>query len=416
MKILMLFPYAPLPPPLDLAGTKRNLPFFLELARRHEVSVLSFGTPAEEAMFRQSYGHLCHDVRFVDRKRPRIINALRLLSLLVRGQSHFRMIYRSAMQSAINEMTAARQYDVIHCCVQMFGCFKFPDGIPVTSDTHEVTYDLLRRTAGKTRNLFWKSYLHLCAWLGQPEEIRLCRKFDLLVATTERDLSVFRENLPNQNIRVIQNGAGDSFFEDLGIAPEPFTLAFTGLFTHRPNHQGLMWFLDEVFPLIRQEAPAARIFVVGKNPSRELLARASENIIVTGFVDDVRPYIARAQVFVIPLLAGGGIRGKALETMAMKRPIVTTTIGVEGIYLRHGESALFADTPGDFACAVLRLFADAGLREKIAAHAYITVRQHYVWAAKGNELDEALVSVVAARSKNARTHSTVALNPVTTGT
>jgi glycosyltransferase involved in cell wall biosynthesis len=97
---------------------------------------------------------------------------------------------------------------------------------------------------------------------------------------------------------------------------------------------------------------------VGKSPTRQLRARASENVIVTGFVDDVRPYMARAQVFVIPLLAGGGIRGKALEAMAMKRPIVTTTIGVEGIHLRHEESALFADTPDAFAKAVVRLFRD----------------------------------------------------------
>ena len=102
--------------------------------------------------------------------------------------------------------------------------------------------------------------------------------------------------------------------------------------------------------------------------------------------------------------------------MAMKRPIVTTAIGVEGILLRPEESALFADSAGDFARAILRLFADAGLRERIAAHAFATVRQHYVWAAKGKELDEALVSVVAARSKTARTHSVVTLNPVTTGT
>jgi polysaccharide biosynthesis protein PslH len=416
MKILMLFPYAPLPPPLDLAGTKRNLPFFLELARRHEVSVLSFGTPAEEAMFRQSYGHLCRDVRFVNRKRPRIINALQLLWLLVRGKSPFQMLYRSSMQSAINEMTAARQYDLIHCCVQMFGYFKFPAATPVTSDTHEVTYDLLRRTAARMRPGFSRLYRHLCYRLGKPEEIRLCRKFDLLITTTERDLSVFRENLPDQNIAVIQNGAGTAFFEDLAITPEPFTLTFTGLFTHLPNLQGMLWFLDEVFPRIQKLAPAARIYIVGKSPPRELLARASQNIIVTGFVDDVRPYIARAQVFVIPLLAGGGIRGKALEAMAMKRPIVTTTIGVEGILLRPEETALFADAPDDFARAVVRLFQEPDLREKIAANAFTTVRQHYVWAAKGNELDEALGSVVAARSKNSRPHSAVALNPVTTGT
>ncbi len=397
MKILMLFPYAPLPPPLDLAGTKRNLPFFLELARRHEVSVLSFGTPEEEALFRKSYGDFCREVRFVDRRRPRCISAFQLLWLFLRGRSSFQMLYRPSMQRAIDDMTAACRYDLIHCCVQFFGYFSFPDGIPVTSDTHEVKYDLLRRTAQNTRNLFQKAYLALSAWLGKPEEIKLCKKFDLLIATTDRDLQVFKKHLPDRNIVAISNGAGESFFEDLGIAPEPFTMVFTGLFTHLPNSDGMAWFLDKVFPLILAAAPEARICVVGKSPPRHILAKASRNVVVTGFVEDVRPYIARAQVFVIPLLAGGGIRGKALEAMAMRRPIVTTTIGVEGIHLHDGESALFADTAEEFAQAVIRIFGDPELRGRIAGNAFAVVQKHYNWQAKGKELDRALCSVAEAR-------------------
>jgi len=147
--------------------------------------------------------------------------------------------------------------------------------------------------------------------------------------------------------------------------------------------------------------PQARICVVGKSPTRQLRARASENVIVTGFVEDVRPYMGRAQVFVIPLLAGGGIRGKALEAMAMKRPIVTTTIGVEGIHLRHEHSALFADTPDAFAKAVVRLFRDPGLRERLAENAFATAQSSYNWEAKGKELDGLLRSVVQARGQKA---------------
>jgi polysaccharide biosynthesis protein PslH len=234
---------------------------------------------------------------------------------------------------------------------------------------------------------------------GRSEEIELCRKFDLLLTTTERDCQVFRKDLPHQNMAVVQNGAGNSFFEDLGLQQEPLTMVFTGLFTHLPNSDGMIWFLDNIFPIILRLEPQARIYVVGKSPTRPLLARAAGNVMVTGFVDDVRPYMARAQVFVIPLLAGGGIRGKALEAMAMKRPIVTTTIGVEGIHLRHEESALFADTPDAFAKAVVALFRDAGLRRRLAENAFATVQRSYNWEAKGKELDGLLRSVVEARAK-----------------
>ncbi|HTA29025.1 MAG TPA: glycosyltransferase [Candidatus Cybelea sp.] len=401
MKILMLFPYAPLPPPLDLGGTKRNLPFLLELVKYHEVSVLAYGTAEEEQMFRKSYGELCHEVRFVNRKRPRIFSAFQLLWLLGTGRSSFRMLYRPVMQRAIDQALAEERFDLIHCCVQMFGYFRFPPDIPVTSDTHEVKYDLLRRTAQNTHNLLRKMWLSLESKFGMREEIELCRKFDLLLTTTERDFQVFKKDLPDQNMAVVQNGAGNSFFEDVGVKPEPYTLVFTGLFSHLPNSDGIIHFLDNIFPMILGLEPQARIYVVGKNPTRPMLARASEDVIVTGFVEDVRPYMARAQVFVIPLLAGGGIRGKALEAMAMKRPIVTTTIGVEGIHLRHEHSVLFADTPDAFAQAVVKLFRDPGLGEQLAANAFATVQSSYNWEAKGKELDGLLRSVVRARAQKA---------------
>jgi glycosyltransferase involved in cell wall biosynthesis len=153
-------------------------------------------------------------------------------------------------------------------------------------------------------------------------------------------------------------------------------------------------FLDNIFPLILRQEPRAKVTVVGKNPSRSLLSRASANVIVTGFVEDVRPYMARAQVYIIPLLSGGGIRGKALEAMAMRKPIVTTSRGCEGIHLKDGESALFADTPEEFARAVLRLFGDAKLRERIADNAYATVVAKYNWEEKGEELNRVYESVV----------------------
>jgi polysaccharide biosynthesis protein PslH len=399
MKVLMLFPYAPLPPPLDLAGTKRNLPFLLELVKYHDVSVLSYGTPKEEKLFKSHYGQICKEVRFVNRKRPRILNGLELLWLLGTGRSSFRQLYRESMQRAIDEMTTATRFDIIHCCVQMFGYFNFPKGIPVSSDTHEVKYDLLRRTVNSTGNPFWKLVTYLSYRFGKREEIALCRKFDLLIATTERDRQLFRKDMPEQNITVIQNGAGASFFEDLAIEPEPCTMVFTGLFTHLPNIQGIRYFLDEIFPLILKKKPEAKVYVVGKSPPRDIKARASKNVIVTGFVDDVRPFMARSQVYIIPLLAGGGIRGKALEAMAMRRPIVTTTIGVEGIKLEHNHSALFADSAQEFAAGVLRLFDDSTLGKRLATNAFDTVKNEYVWEAKGEELEKKLRKIVKAHER-----------------
>jgi glycosyltransferase involved in cell wall biosynthesis len=393
MKILMLFPYAPLPPPMDLGGTKRNLPFLLELAKYNEVSVLSFGTSEEQRTFVAAYGNRLDVVRFVSR-RPRILNGLLKVWLTLTGQSLYRELYHRSMQRAINEVVAVRQFDVIHCCVQMFGRYQFPVKVPVSSDTHEVKHLLFLRTAIHVRNPLLKLAYYLWYCFSKKDEFVLCNRFELLTTTTDVDRAVFRKHLPRLRMAVVQNGAGASFFEDLGVLPEPTSMVFTGLFAHLPNSEGILYFLREVFPMILRACPDARVYIVGKDPTREMLSKVSERVIVTGFVDDVRPYIARARVFIIPLLAGGGIRGKALEAMAMRRPIVTTSIGVEGIHLKDEVSALFADTPTEFCGRVLRLFRDQQTWQRITDNAYHTALSEYTWESKGKELHAALTTVV----------------------
>jgi glycosyltransferase involved in cell wall biosynthesis len=233
--------------------------------------------------------------------------------------------------------------------------------------------------------------------LGKEEEIELCRTFDVLIATTERDRDLFRKDLPDQVIEVINNGVQRSFLEYDKVATEPGSLVFTGLMTHYPNEHGILFFLDKVFPLVQSHNPNAHLYIIGAKPSRRILAKASEAVTITGYLEDVRPYMARGEVFIIPLLIGGGIRGKALEAMAMRRPIVTTTIGCEGINLVHERSALFADSADTFAEAILRLQSDRHLRERLVSAAYTTVKEEYDWNKKGLQLDAVYRHAVAAR-------------------
>ena len=126
----MLFPYAPLPPPMDLAGTKRNLPFLLELAKTNEVSVLSFGTAEQKRSFVSHYGGVLSDVRFVDTRRKRWQNGAERLWMMATSRSPYRQIYRPQMQAALDEMTEERAYNLIHCCVPMFGYLPVPRDYP----------------------------------------------------------------------------------------------------------------------------------------------------------------------------------------------------------------------------------------------------------------------------------------------
>lgn len=406
----MIFPYAPLPPPLNLGGTKRNLPFLQENLRRHEVSVLSYGTPEEGQRFRETIGAACKHMHFVNRKRPRIVNGLGQLWLLATGRSTFRQLYRKKMQQQLDELVAREKFDLIHCCTQLLGYFRFPRNVPVVSDTHEVTYDLLYRAYKMTTNKFWKLFKYFVYKFGRQDEIRICQRFDAIIAATERDSAIFCKDLPNQKIFVINNGVDSSFLEHQQVEQQPRTMVFTGLMSFHPNIHGILYFLDEIFPLIVAQASDARLYVVGAHPTRKLIKRASEQVIVTGFVEDVRPYMAQGVVFIIPLWIGGGIRGKALEAMAMKKPIVTTAIGCEGINLKHEDSALFADTPDEFARSVLRLFNDEALRMKLGEKAYANVIAGYNWKTKGQELEQVYQTVLLNRAIHsaAEDHSSTA--------
>ncbi len=136
----------------------------------------------------------------------------------------------------------------------MLGYFRFPREIPVISDTHEVTYDLKYRTFKKADQIFYKLLLYVEFLLARRAEIRLCQKFDAVIATTKRDYEVFRENLNESKLFVISNGVQTSFFESSTINTEPRTMVFTGLMSYYPNNHGILFFLEKIFPLILNQS------------------------------------------------------------------------------------------------------------------------------------------------------------------
>ncbi len=407
MKILMIFHFCPNPPPRDLGPAKRTFPFLREVLKRHEVSVLTFGSPEEEQYFKRHMDGVCKHIVFVNNARPKYINFLRRAYALLRGKSMFYTLYSRKMQREIDKLVQEEHFDIIHCATILLGFHRFPKGIPLVGDTHNVEYDLLYRAFLESKNILHKAIYYLEHTLGKPQEIKNCKKFDAITATTKRDYEILHAEMPDHRISVIQNGVDPSFFEPMDVELEPNTMVFTGLMSYFPNDHGIMYFLDKIFPLVLEQVPTTRLYVVGKNPSKGLRARSSENIIVTGFVEDVRPYIARGEVFIIPLLIGGGIRGKALEAMAMKKPIVSTSIGCEGIVLNPGESVLVADTPADFANSVVRIFNDADLKNRLGTNAHATALKEYDWEQKGRQLEIIFQTVLKDK------HATSVLAPQT---
>ena len=148
----------------------------------------------------------------------------------------------------------------------------------------------------------------------------------------------------------------------------------------RPNVDAVLWFTQSVLPLIRRESPETRFWAVGKSPHARLAPLAADpGVVLTGWVDDVRPYIAGASVYVIPLRIGGGTRLKVLEAMAMDKAIVSTTLGCEGFDLVPDQELLIADEPAEFASAVLNLLRDAECRDRMGRAARRFAGSRYDW-------------------------------------
>jgi glycosyltransferase involved in cell wall biosynthesis len=185
-------------------------------------------------------------------------------------------------------------------------------------------------------------------------------------------------------------------FQPRGVPEHPDRMVFTGLLDYRPNYDGISWFLDEVFPLIRSRRPTAHVHVVGHGTPEVLSSLSRPGVHVTGRVPDLRDELEAAAVALVPLRIGGGTRLKIVEAMAMGRPIVSTTLGAEGIDAHQGEELLLADDPEAFAEATCQLLADPASRSLMGTRARALAADRYSWSRSTRELIALIDQVLSA--------------------
>lgn len=187
------------------------------------------------------------------------------------------------------------------------------------------------------------------------------------------------------------------YFQPATVAETPNSLVFTGSMDWLPNEDGILYFADAIFPLIKQQCPEISLEVVGRKPSRKLqsLAEADRRIRLTGWVDDIRPFLARGSICVVPLRIGGGTRLKIFEAMAMGKAVVSTTVGAEGLPVESGANVILADAPKDFAESVISLLRDPNQRKRLGAAARTLVEEKYSWRSVAESFARTLQEVIA---------------------
>jgi glycosyltransferase involved in cell wall biosynthesis len=240
-----------------------------------------------------------------------------------------------------------------------------------------------QRLYEQASNLPKRLYFHQ-QWRRMHEfERSASEQFDGVVAVSEEECRRFATDFGLKNVLgAVPTGVDTTFFQPTTDPRQPQSLVFLGSMDWMPNIDAAEYFAQEMLPKLRQKFPQTSVTIVGRNPTPRIreLAGSVPGVHVTGTVDDVRPYIARAELMIVPLRIGGGTRIKIYEGMATGIPVVSTRIGAEGLPVTDGQNILLADSPEDFCRQVGSLFEDAAARQRIGQNGLDFVRENFGWA------------------------------------
>ncbi|MFO1027537.1 MAG: glycosyltransferase [Acetobacteraceae bacterium] len=262
--------------------------------------------------------------------------------------------------------------------------------------THNVEAEIFERHAQRARRGIWKFL-----WADQARKMAALEqsalsRYDTVIAVSARDRDVLAQRYDLEHVEAIDTGVDLDFFpaHPPEAADDPGgdggTLVFVATMTWAANVEGIHFLLDEVWPRVTAVRPKLKAVIIGRNPPQALADKIRERglaVTLTGFVDDIRPYVAKANVYVIPLFVGSGTRIKAFEAMAMGRPVVSTTLGIEGLHVTDGENFVRADNAEEFASAILRLLDDTPLRQRIAGAARQLMEDRFSWSTVARQFE-----------------------------
>jgi glycosyltransferase involved in cell wall biosynthesis len=352
----------------------------------------------------------CREVILIPNPYGRDGLAKRLLQLrsLVSTRSFERLrVIVPALQHALDKVLRARRFDIVNLEFTFLGHCNLRQAPPgerlpaLVVDSHNIDYDLARQYARAGGSLVRRLYAGANWRKLRREELGTYRDADGVYLCSVADERRLLDEIPRAHTVVIPNAANVDFYRSRATDPPPDgrTVVFFGLLSYLPNIDGAGYFIQEIWPRIAEAHPQARCQIIGGSPPPALMALARPRIELTGFVPDLRPYLAAAAAVVVPLRLGGGTRLKIVEAMAMSKAIVSTTLGAEGIDAVPGRDILIEDQPAAFADAVNRLLAEPDLAKRIGNSARQLSEQRYAWSGAAQALEKFYRKVLEPRSQ-----------------
>ena len=390
--------------PPNTGGRLRSLHMIDELSRRHQVSLVTTHPPAGDP----------------DALAARLPKCVRIDSLAYappkQGTAGFAVAMARSWTTRypgdlwrwripdVRALVRQRITDGVDLCVADFlvAMPNLPDRttVPTVLFEHNVEYLIWKRLHEVERRP-WRRALLALEWRKMRSyEARACARAAVTVAVSEPDRALLNASSPGADIRAVPTGVDTAYFHPNGAIEAPATLVFTGSMDWYPNEDAILHFIETILPAIRREVPAVSLAVVGRDPSERLrAAAATAGIRVTGTVPDVRPYVAEATLYVVPLRVGGGTRLKIFEALAMGKAVVSTGVGAEGLPIESGQHFLQADSPEGFAQAVIALLKDPGRRQALGLAGRRLVEERYSWSHVAREFERHCEEVVSRHAR-----------------
>ena len=388
MRILFLTQV--LPYPLD-AGPKTRAYYVLRhLAQQHEVTLLSFTRPSDPPGALEHLRRFCRQVITVPMARSRWRDGLALANaLLARRSFIITRDQRPAMLACLRQLLAQESFDFIHSDQLWMAQYAlYARRLTGSSskgrlvlDQHNAVYLIPQRLAEGAANPFLRWFMRLEAQRLARYEVAVCRQFDRVAWVSREDANAVASqgfSLEAGKDAVIPICVDPSDVTPQVEFPISSNILFIGGMYWPPNADGVRWFVEKILPLVRAELPAVRFCAVGKDPILEI--RTLDGVFAPGYVDDLGPYWRQGGVFVVPLRAGGGMRVKILDAWLHSLPVVSTSIGAEGIGYTDGQDIAIANEPEEFANCLIRLLSQKEEYKRLGLGGRKTVEEHYNWA------------------------------------
>lgn len=399
MRILIICPSLPYPP--DRGGSIRIFSFIKRLSQKNEIEIVSLDSGVTNKQDIVELEKYCKKVYIASkRNQPKVVQLPKILGRFIKGEP-FRLKYIESKDLAklLYKITSKGRYDIIQfefsALAHNIKFLNTKHNPKLILSKHNISSLQYYRIYKTEKNVYKKMKLFLTWFPMLSWEPKTARLFDKLIVVSEMDKILLQFLEPMLDVCVVPNGVDTKMHNVYPLDGRKRNVLIVGSMDYEPNADAVKYFYNEIFPYIKRTIPESTLTIVGKNPPIEIQQLDKKpDVMVRGNVSDVRPYYSEALVSVVPLRAGGGTRLKILESMALGTPVVSTSLGCEGIEVKNRHNILIADNPKDFACKVSELMMSKKLWNEISHNARQLVEEIYDWDCITKKLENIYEDVV----------------------